>query len=169
MHSSQVPAGKRFRHLLDHRHLGPKMAVHEVLSELSSTMIYLWKPRHHTLHLLQHPGEGRNDGQLSSNRSISRPRHLNTSTPSIHSASSSPVSLKVASNHLSEITTSLLCHRIWVFLSHRTVLWCLMSRPDGMCIPHKSQRGSGSATYWTTATLDRKWRYMKCSQSCPAL
>ena len=60
-------------------------------------------------------------------------------------------------------------HLIWVFLSHHAVLLCLMICHSGMCIPHKSQWGRGSATSWTTATLNLKWRYMKCLRSLPAL
>ena len=55
------------------------------------------------------------------------------------------------------------------FCSHHAALLCVMICHYSMCIPHKSQRGRGSVTSWTTATLDLKWRYMKCSRSLPAL
>ena len=66
----------------------------------------------------------RNSGQSSSNRSNSCPRYLNTSTPSMCSASSSPVRLNVASEHLYAINVSLLCYLIWVFffVSRRTLV-----------------------------------------------
>ena len=47
-------------------------------------------------------------------------------------------------------------HLIWVFLLHHAVLLCLMICHYGMCNAHKSQWGRGSATSWTTATLDLK-------------
>ena len=108
-------------------------------------------------------------GQSSSNRSNIRPSYLNNLTPSMYSTSSSPVRLKVSSEHPSAIATSLICHLIWVFLSQRAVLWYLMRRLTGMCIPNKSQQGRNLAPSWTNATFDWRWRYMKCLRSCPAL
>ena len=106
--------------------------------------------------------------QSSSYCSNSRPGYLNTSTPSMHSTSSPPVRPNGAYNYLSAITTSLLRYLILVFLSQRAVLWCLMSCPSSIYIPHKSQQGSGYAPSWTTTTLDRKWRYMQCLRGLPA-
>ena len=111
----------------------------------------------------------RTAGQLLLDWSNIHPRYLNTSTPSMRSASSSPVKLDFASKHLVAIATSLLRHLIWVFLLQRAILLCLMSRPSVMCIPHKSQQVSGSAPSCTTATLNQKCSYMKFSQSLPAL
>ena len=75
----------------------------------------------------------------------------------MHSASSYPVIINFASKHLDVIATYRLLHLIWVFLLQRTFFLCLMSRPSGMQIPHKSQRDSGSVPSWTTATLYMKW------------
>ena len=111
----------------------------------------------------------RTAGQFSSSWYNSCLRHLKTSTPLMHCKSSSPVRPNIASKHLDAIATSFLRHLIWVFLSQCTVLRCLMSRPAGMCITQNSQKGSGSTPSWTTVTLDRNWRYMKCSRRLPVL
>ena len=58
VHYTQVTAGSGSSPLLSHQHLGPKVALNEVLLELSSTMSYRRTPRHRKLHLLQCPGEG---------------------------------------------------------------------------------------------------------------
>ena len=52
----------------------------------------------------------------------------------MHCILSSPVRLKVASDRLSAMSTSLLRHCIYVFFSHLAVRWCLMSRTVDMCI-----------------------------------
>ena len=93
--------------------------------------------------------------QSLSNRSNIRPIHLKVSTPSMHSSSSFPVKLKDASAPWLAIATSLPCHRICMFLSHLRVLWCLISRPDGMFIPHKSQQGIGYLPSCTTAICEK--------------
>ena len=92
------------------------------------------------------------------------PRYLNAYTPSMRSASSSPVRLNVVFEHLDAIAAYLLQHIISVFLAHRANPRCLMSRPAFILIPHKSQWVSGSNPSSTTATLDWKWRYIKCLQ-----
>ena len=107
--------------------------------------------------------------QLSSDRSKILPRYLKVSTPSMHSVSSSPVRLNVVSLHCLKIVTSFLCHRIYVFWSHRFVRWCLSSRPSVVYKPHRSQRGSGSLPSCTTAILSKKYLYMKFSLVLPAI
>ena len=74
----------------------------------------------------------RTAGQLLSDRSKILPRYLKVSTPSMQSASSSPVRLNAAPSHWLAILTSLLRHCICVFRFHRFVRWCLSSRPAGM-------------------------------------
>ena len=111
----------------------------------------------------------RNSGQSSSYRSKILPRYLKFPTPSIHSASSSPVRLNTPPWHRLVIEMSFLHHRIYVFRSHRFVRWCLSSRPTGMCIPHRSQWGSGSLPYCTTDIRSNKCLYMKYSIIQPAL
>ena len=103
----------------------------------------------------------RTSGQSLSDQSRTCPRYLNTLTLSIHYTSYSPVRLKVSSKNLSAISTSLLLHHIWVLLSQRAVLWCLMIRPAVMCIPHRLQRVGSSAISCTISTFDQKWYYMK--------
>ena len=96
-------------------------------------------------------------------------RYLNTSNPLMRSASSYPVKLNFASEHLAAISTSCLLHLICVFLLQRAVFLCFMRLPVGMCILYKSHWGSESFPSWATATLDLKWQYMKCPRSLPAL
>ena len=92
---------------------------------------------------------------MSSDRSSSPPRYLNVPNPSIHYTSSSFARLKDASTHCLSIATSLLRHRICVFLLHLFILWCFISLSAGMCMPHKSQQGSGSFPSCTTAIREK--------------
>ena len=82
--------------------------------------------------------------------------YLNLPTPSMHSASSSPVRLNVYSKHLAEISTPRRLLIIWLFLSQHAFFLCLMIIPAGMCITHKSQRIISYFTSWTASTLDLK-------------
>ena len=102
-------------------------------------------------------------GQSSSDRRIICTKYFKESNPSKHSSSSSPLRLKVSPMQFSDISTSLLHHLIWLFLSHLVIRWCLMSRPSGMCIPHKLQQGRGSFLSWNTTFYDQKCWNMKCS------
>ena len=79
------------------------------------------------------------------------------------------VRLKDTYAHQLAITTSLLCHRICVFLLQLRFLWCLIIHPAGMCMPHKSHRGSASFPSCTTTTVKKKCLYTKCSLRRPDL
>ena len=74
----------------------------------------------------------------------------------MHSASSSPVRLKIASTHWLVIVTSLLRHCIYMFLLQLFFCWCLISRLAGMCILHKSHHGRVSFPFCTTAIREKK-------------
>ena len=87
----------------------------------------------------------------------------------MYSALSSSVKLKYASAHRLTIAQSLLCHHIYVFLSFLRLIWCLISRHDGMYRPHKSQWCSISFPSCTTAILKKKCMYTKYSLSQPVL
>ena len=87
----------------------------------------------------------RTTGQSLSDRCRTRPKHLKDSTPSKHSAPSSPVRMKVAPMHFAAISTSRLSHLICIFRLHHDVWRCMMIRPAGICILHKPQRVSGAA------------------------
>ena len=87
----------------------------------------------------------------------------------MYSALSSSVKLKDASAHRLTIAPSLLCHHIYVFLSYLRVIWCLISRHDGMYRLHKSQRCSISSPSCTTAIREKKCMYTKYSLSQPVL
>ena len=111
----------------------------------------------------------RTAGQSSSAQCSILPKYLKYSTPSNNSAPYSPVRLKVTPIHFAVISASLLLHLICVFLSHRAVRQCLMSRTAGMCILHKLQRGSGSFPSCTTTICEQKCLNVKYSPSLPAL
>ena len=103
----------------------------------------------------------RTAGHLLSDRSKIVPRYLKVSTLSMHSELYYPVRMNFASSHQLAIATSLLCHHIYVLRSHCFVLWFLSSRPSGMCITHRSQRGSGYLPSCTNAIRANKCLYMK--------
>ena len=87
----------------------------------------------------------------------------------MRSVSSSHVRLKDTSVHWLAIATSLLCHCVFVFLLHRCVLWCLISRPNDIYMPHKSQQGNVYFASCATAIRKKKILYMKYSLGRPAL
>ena len=68
-------------------------------------------------------------GQSSSDRCSIRHQYVKESTPPKHSNPSYPVRLKVALVHFAAISTSLLCHLIFVLLSHRAVRRCWWATP----------------------------------------
>ena len=73
-------------------------------------------------------------GQLSSDCHSSRPRYLNIANPYISSSSSFLVKLNSISIQQLVTYTPLRLIFIAVFLKQRAFLWCLSSRPLGMCI-----------------------------------
>ena len=81
----------------------------------------------------------------------------------------SPIRLKFISLHPLAIAISIWLKPISMFLKKWSVCWYLIRLPDGIWIPHMSQRGIGSYPSWNNVIFDQKCRYMKCYPSLLAL
>ena len=75
--------------------------------------------------------------------------------PLMHYALSSSAIMKDSSTYWLAIVTALIQQQICVFLSHLRILWFLISRPAGICMPHKSQRSRGYFPSCATAIRNK--------------
>ena len=94
---------------------------------------------------------------------------LKVATPSTSASPYLTYILNSISTYLSAISTSIPISLISVALFHISSLMCSIKRADGICIPHLSHLGSGSAPSCIIVTFSFQCQYMKFSIITPGL